>query len=214
MSNRRKKSQPTKNNNNNIDYLNVTIRDSGIVEDNDDSSSTSSSVANRASFNFIPSRQVQNRIKCFEFLAQERGEFHTNPNWWLEEQKRIEAEAEGEEEGVEVEEQNKVILQQQTSVSSQKSRSSVKTQISRHSEPPEEVAVGEIPEIIFDDADESEKGEEEGEEDVEVFIRHSVDRMRISRPPSINSQTSTWVFKNLTSIFFNLTFLSNLKIQI
>lgn len=190
----KRKQKSTKNSS---DSLSVTLRDSGIVEDGDDSSETSS--LNRASINFIPSRQVKNRIQCFEFLAQERGEFHTNPNWWLEEQKRlVNEEIEAKNEGGEVEKEEEHV-EEEEKISH---RTSLKSQVSdksQHDEPETQ----KIPEITFDDAeDESDEDNKslisenfEPEEDVEkeieeTFVRNSMNRIRMSRPASVNSQTS------------------------
>lgn len=174
-SNKRKEKSPAHSS----DYLSVTLRDSGIVEDGDDSSETSS--LNRASINNIPSCQVKNRIQLFEFLAQERNE---SQNWRHEEPKKVKNEEIEEKEEVEEEK-----VSRQTSLKSQISEKS------QHDEPETQ----NIPEITFDDAEDegevdnksfiSENSESE-EEIVGNFVRNSSNRLRMSRPASITSQAS------------------------
>lgn len=158
----------------------VIIRDSGISMD--DSSSDTSSI-NRQSFNAIPSKHVLNRVKCFEMLAHEKAEYHSNPNWWLDGQKnrnRVEIKTDRNET------EEVPSLEQQTSVNSQSSRHSSESETT--------TTVPDVPEITYDDIDENEDNKELISDDDETiqepFIRQSMSRIRISRPVSITSQTS------------------------
>jgi hypothetical protein len=160
----------------------VQIRDSGISMD--DSSSETSSTPNRQSINFIPSRHVLNRVKCFEMLASEQAEYHSNPNWWLVDRRQQKSD----EVETNVDEEEKPTFDQQTSVNSKTSRhSSIDSDTS--------TTVPDVPEITYDDDEEIEENKEEisDEEEEEVeepFIRQSMSRIRIIRPESITSQTS------------------------
>lgn len=164
-------------------FENVQIRDSGIAMD-DSSSETSSS--NRQSINFIPSQHVLNRVKCFEMLASEKSEYHLNPNWWLQDRK--------EEQVDKVDSDNDEHTEDPTFDEQTPENSRIS---SRHSSIDSEATTTapDIPEITYDDVQESEDNNEviseSEEEEIEGnFIRQSMNRIRISRPTSITSQTS------------------------
>lgn len=164
----------------------VQIRDSGIGMD--DSSSETSSL-NRQSINFIPSKHVLNRVKCFEMLASEKSEYHSNPNWWLNDRKEKEREHTNETNDVELNDDENPTFDEQTPENSRIS--------SRHSSIDSETptTVPDVPEITYDDVEEIEDNKEtisdEEEEEIQAhFIRQSMNRIRVIRPASVTSQTS------------------------
>jgi hypothetical protein len=168
-------------------------RDSGIVAD-DDSSETSSM---RACDDCSSLSYVQRLRKRFELLSKENDkEFHSNCNWWLDEEP-VQDEEEEVIEAEEEEEPPQPEYETQTSVNSQRSIKSYKSLHSHESVEKEEEQkpVLNLPRItldsVDDDDDEVFESADDIEEEIEAqFIRRNSARMRLSRPPSITSQTS------------------------
>jgi hypothetical protein len=168
----------------------ITTRDSGIVEDgNDSTSSTTSSAYYRSSMQFIPSQQVRNRIQCFEFLAHESN-YHTNPNWWLEEGRREIARKEEE-----IRRNEGVVDNSVDSLHVENIRVSLRNQSPSNENVPNVI-------LTVDDESENESALGDGEEEMKegltsdedddeiVNLRNSKEMARLNRPASITSQIS------------------------
>lgn len=187
-------------------------RDSGICVDNDNDSLSSATSSSR---DFYQPSYVQRLRKRFEILAKEpESEFHSECNWWLEEEAENGEEAEATEA---TDTKNEVLTQNDsTERKSYSKQSSLKSQVSRDSVRSGDTRVtitpatpvthpstpNEFPTVTFSeyslnnetndsdsfDSEEEDETEDQGEELEADFIRKSTNRL--SRPVSITSQTS------------------------
>lgn len=162
-------------------------RDSGICVDNDNDSLSSATSSNQCSY-------VQRLRKRFECLAKEQElEFHSECNWWLEEQ------AEDDEVTSTVEVHNRILhrdISKESEARIYSKQTSIKSQVSHDSgekftvTPATPVKFPDTPEEFPEVTNDSDSFEEDSVVDEEEFLRPLSGISRLSRPLSITSQTS------------------------